>query len=865
MLAGMLVNTYADVAEGILVSDECLEAETVAELAALGVTDENFADVDGHWAKETINKLAKAGIISGKGEGLYEPEGKVTRAEFIKLLTCAVGAYDSETATEQNFCDVDASAWYYTYIEDALAFGILDMGKTGAFLPNGDAKRRDVAIWISKALGIDGVEKSSFADVTDDETSKAVAAGVSEGIIFGYEDMTFRPDNTLTRAEAAVLIFRVMEKYNAQNTVRESENAAKYTKELIEIENNGKNNIIFADSETGKIVLENCTDAVLEVAAGQVIYINPMDGYPDGGAVKVERVEVDGDKVTVDTVAPKLEEIFSEIDIAKRVPVSSEDYLPGSSAPGVTAVPYVGKGTENLLIFEIEGSGRGDLFNGSASFEEHGLTGTIAIDADIVYDILMKENTSPSVKLICESTVTAYLSYSGEVNAENSLKIGSFKVPLYGPLAVVADFYLTCTAEGEFEVKISASHTNRTGLAVKDSKALAIKGNKTTSSAFTANGEGTVKIGPTADMSLALSYLFASVELFDVSLATGIGVSGETAIEHIISSENGDVSYSAYNKAENEEGPVHACDLCIDGDVFTYLDVSCGIDDDFCDLLGIGELRRFEAGDSKTIQKWFYSVAGPEKKKLFGLGTCPYYYEQLTVTENPISCTVYAGDDIVLKAKAGAGESGYEPIAHPIAYKWYNDGKEIPGANSDTLTIQCAGWDNSGHYHCRVYYAELGEELLSAESEPVYVAVKDNEISFTIQPGGNYDIDVNMPFTLEVEAISASGRPCSYQWYHNGKAVSGSTDIKYHITSASVYDGGTYWCVAYIQNADGSIEERQSQSVGVRCTGSVIFNLDVGECRVFPFLYCNEDGIVRRGYFVIKRHLDGPDSIRWVY
>lgn len=190
MLMGMFaINAYAEEAEGILVPDECLEAETAAGLAAFGVISEIFADISGHWAEETINELAKAGIISGKGEGLYEPEGKVTRAEFIKLLTCAVGAYnENEAASADTFCDVDSSAWYHKYIADALTCGILEIGKTGAFIPNSDAKRGDVAVWISKALGIEGVEKSPFADVTDDETGKAVAAGVSEGIIFGYEE-----------------------------------------------------------------------------------------------------------------------------------------------------------------------------------------------------------------------------------------------------------------------------------------------------------------------------------------------------------------------------------------------------------------------------------------------------------------------------------------------------------------------------------------------------------------------------------------------------------------------------------------------------------------------------------------------------
>ncbi len=143
----LALSVYAQEAEGILVPDECLEAETAAELAAFGVINEIFADISGHWAEETINELAKAGIISGKGEGLYEPEGKVTRAEFIKLLTCAVGVYnENEAASEDAVCDVDLSAWYHKYIADALDGGILEIGKTGAFLPDSDAKRGDVAV-----------------------------------------------------------------------------------------------------------------------------------------------------------------------------------------------------------------------------------------------------------------------------------------------------------------------------------------------------------------------------------------------------------------------------------------------------------------------------------------------------------------------------------------------------------------------------------------------------------------------------------------------------------------------------------------------------------------------------------------------
>ena len=55
----------------------------------------SFTDVpDGHWAHGFISELADKGIINGVGNGAYQPDGTLTKAQFVKLLTCAFGDYD---------------------------------------------------------------------------------------------------------------------------------------------------------------------------------------------------------------------------------------------------------------------------------------------------------------------------------------------------------------------------------------------------------------------------------------------------------------------------------------------------------------------------------------------------------------------------------------------------------------------------------------------------------------------------------------------------------------------------------------------------------------------------------------------------
>lgn len=304
-------------------------------MVKLGLLDCVFPDTEGHWAEDTIDELAIAGIINGKEEDVFDPDGTVTNAEFVKLLTCSVEEYEENASFDEGVIgDVLTTDWHYSYVASALKAGII-YAEDCSFAPNSNIKRGETAIWISRALGIEALEDCQFTDIYDEEVKKAVAAAYSQGIITGYDAYTYGPDNTLTRAEAATLIKRVMKSYQDLHTTRESSNTLTYNEDVIEVKNDGKNEIVSTDEQTGQLVFENCTDDVKNVEVGQILYIESCEEFPDGGIVKAEAVEKTGKGVSIETSAPTLEEVFSEIDISDTVAISPDDFIPESADEGI--------------------------------------------------------------------------------------------------------------------------------------------------------------------------------------------------------------------------------------------------------------------------------------------------------------------------------------------------------------------------------------------------------------------------------------------------------------------------------------------------------------------------------------------------
>lgn len=174
----------------------------------------HFNDVPGNqWYANAVYDLAAEGILNGKGDGKYDPQASVTRAEFVMILAKLSGEDITAYKKSSHFHDVAAESWYNAAVnwaeEHKLAYG-----KTStSFYPNDKVTREEIASFLMRYIRnkhkeiVPETSSLTFSDSNRiaDWAKNDVASLTSLGIIKGYEDFTFRPQNTATRAEAAQL------------------------------------------------------------------------------------------------------------------------------------------------------------------------------------------------------------------------------------------------------------------------------------------------------------------------------------------------------------------------------------------------------------------------------------------------------------------------------------------------------------------------------------------------------------------------------------------------------------------------------------------------------------------------------------
>lgn len=177
---------------------------------------QSFDDLGGFgWATEAIDSLCKKDIVSGDGKGNFMPQNKVTRAEFSTMIVRLMGILD-DTATV-TFEDVRMNDWFYAYVASAKKAGIINGRSETQFSPADNITRAEAVIMIhnvlkSKGCDFNGEETTKFTDVSavDDMTREKISQTASLGVIKGKDENTFAPYDNLTRAEAAVLIDRIV-------------------------------------------------------------------------------------------------------------------------------------------------------------------------------------------------------------------------------------------------------------------------------------------------------------------------------------------------------------------------------------------------------------------------------------------------------------------------------------------------------------------------------------------------------------------------------------------------------------------------------------------------------------------------------
>lgn len=181
-----------------------------------------FTDLNGYeWAADGIKALAAAGVVKGVGSGRFEPARTITREEFAAIITRAFNIPAAKHSAD--FQDVTVSSWYNEPIAAVCEYGIANGVGHGFFGVGNDITRQDLCVMLHRAL-----EKSEFVfsgEDTDFTDRADIAAYAGEevgkmkhyGFISGFEDGSFKPALSATRAQAAKIIFGILGKKEYKN------------------------------------------------------------------------------------------------------------------------------------------------------------------------------------------------------------------------------------------------------------------------------------------------------------------------------------------------------------------------------------------------------------------------------------------------------------------------------------------------------------------------------------------------------------------------------------------------------------------------------------------------------------------------
>lgn len=177
----------------------------------------NYNDLsEEHWAAESIRVLTEKGIVTGTGNGNFEPERTVNRAEFITMIVRALGL---QGVSEGSMSDVNMNDWYYQSVNSAIKAGLVS-GYDGKFRPLDSITREEMSVILANALKYRGMvfdvaeETTKFTDADSISiwAADSIKNMVQIGILNGFDDNSFRAKEATTRAQASTVILRLIEK-----------------------------------------------------------------------------------------------------------------------------------------------------------------------------------------------------------------------------------------------------------------------------------------------------------------------------------------------------------------------------------------------------------------------------------------------------------------------------------------------------------------------------------------------------------------------------------------------------------------------------------------------------------------------------
>ncbi|MCD7947682.1 MAG: S-layer homology domain-containing protein [Oscillospiraceae bacterium] len=192
---------------------------TAMPITQPGITFDDISGANYHVNAPAIEALAARGIINGKSASTFDPDGTVTRAEFAAIIVRGLGLTPQENAA---FGDVSSGAWYAGYVGTANRYGIVSGVGDGLFHPDGTITREEAAVMVARAAKLCGMETQRESGAVRDVLAQfydyvTVASWAQESMAFCYDsdilsqqEDAIRPQEAILRGEVAQMLLNML-------------------------------------------------------------------------------------------------------------------------------------------------------------------------------------------------------------------------------------------------------------------------------------------------------------------------------------------------------------------------------------------------------------------------------------------------------------------------------------------------------------------------------------------------------------------------------------------------------------------------------------------------------------------------------
>ena len=312
------------------------------------------AQVHADYTEPYMKRMEELGLLQGDADGDLRPGDPITRAEFVTII---IRAFGYRSAGGHPFRDVPGTAWYAEDVDIGYTEGYITGTSPTAFSPNLSITREEAAFILAKNLMMEPAvgENTSFADGRSISTWSRgmVSAAAENNLISGYPDGTFRPQKSITRGEAAVILLNAVGTPVSRpgtTTLGDVWGNVTITSSGVTLKDTvvAGNLYVTAGVELGDVVLENVK------VLGEIVVSG--GGVSEAGEDSVILRNVDAPKLVVDNIKNQQVSLRVEGDgLIQQASVRTDAFL-ADNTPAGHGIGEIELNGENGLELKLAGN-----------------------------------------------------------------------------------------------------------------------------------------------------------------------------------------------------------------------------------------------------------------------------------------------------------------------------------------------------------------------------------------------------------------------------------------------------------------------------------------------------------------------------